>query len=104
MPAVYGRDLDLNLLRVFGMVAESGGVTEAARRLYMTQPAVSAALRRLTTAVGAPLFVRSGRGLAMTSRGQRLRAGLDRHFQPLLDAALAPPSFDPASDDSTIRL
>ena len=40
----------------------------------------------------------------MTSRGQRLRAGLDRHFQPLLDAALAPPSFDAATDDSTIRL
>ncbi|MES1206334.1 MAG: LysR family transcriptional regulator [Pseudomonadota bacterium] len=104
MPGVYGRDLDLNLLRVFAMVAESGGVTEAARRLYMTQPAVSAALRRLTSAVGAPLFVRSGRGLAMTSRGQRLRAGLERHLPPLLDAALAPPSFDPGTNDSTIRL
>lgn len=62
MPGIYGRDLDLNLLRVFAVVAESASVTDAAKRLYMTQPAVSAALRRLTTAVGAPLFVRSGRG------------------------------------------
>jgi LysR family transcriptional activator of mexEF-oprN operon len=104
MPEIYGRDLDLNLLRVFAVVAEAGGVTEAARRLYMTQPAVSAALRRLTTAVGAPLFVRSGRGLAMTGRGQRLRAGLERHLQPLVDAALAPASFDPSTTDRTIRL
>ena len=47
----YGRDLDLNLLRVFAVVAEAGSVTQAAARLYLTQPAVSAALRRLRTAV-----------------------------------------------------
>jgi LysR family transcriptional activator of mexEF-oprN operon len=104
MPSVYGRDLDLNLLRVFALVAESGSVTEAARRLYMTQPAVSAALRRLTTAVGTPLFVRSGRGLALTSRGQRLRAGLELHLQAIVDAALAPPGFDPLTSDRTLRL
>ncbi|PCC74110.1 LysR family transcriptional regulator, mexEF-oprN operon transcriptional activator [Nannocystis exedens] len=100
----YGRDLDLNLLRVFAVVAEVGSVTEAARRLYLTQPAVSAALRRLTTAVGAPLFVRSGRGLVLTSRGERLRAGVQPHLQALIDAALAVPSFDPATSERTLRL
>lgn len=104
MPNVYGRDLDLNLLRVFAVVAEAGSVTEAARRLYLTQPAVSAALRRLTTAVGAPLFVRSGRGLALTSRGLRLRAGIQPHLQPLIDAALVAPAFDPATSERTLRL
>lgn len=104
MPKVYGRDLDLNLLRVFAVVAESGSVTEAASHLYLTQPAVSAALRRLTVTIGAPLFVRSGRGLVLTSRGQRLRAGLQAHLQALVDAALAPPTFEPATSDRTIRL
>jgi LysR family transcriptional activator of mexEF-oprN operon len=104
MPKVYGRNLDLNLLRVFAVVAECGSVTEAASRLYLTQPAVSAALRRLTTTVGAPLFVRSGRGLVLTSRGERLRIGLQPHLQALVDAALAPPTFDPATSDRTIRL
>jgi DNA-binding transcriptional LysR family regulator len=84
--------------------AESGSATQAASRLYLTQPAVSAALRRLTTTVGAPLFVRSGRGLALTSRGERLRAAVQRHLQLLVDAALAPPTFDPATSDRTIRL
>lgn len=104
MHSVYGRDLDLNLLRVFAVVAECGSVTEAASRLYLTQPAVSAALRRLTTTIGAPLFVREGRGLALTSRGERLRTGLHPHLAALVEAALAPAEFDPATSDRTIRL
>jgi LysR family transcriptional regulator, mexEF-oprN operon transcriptional activator len=104
MPKVYGRDLDLNLLRVFAVVAEAGSVTEAASRLYLTQPAVSAALRRLTEAVGAPLFARNGRGLVLTSRGERLRAAMQQHLQALIDAALAPASFDPKTSDRTLRL
>ncbi len=104
MPEIHGRDLDLNLLRVFAVVAESGSVTEAARRLYLTQPAISAALRRLTTVVGAPLFLRSGRGIALTSRGERLRAGLEAHLGPLVDAALAPATFDPKTSERTLRL
>lgn len=100
----YGRDLDLNLLRVFAVVVDCGGVTAAASRLYLTQPAVSAALRRLRTAVGAPLFVRRGRGLVLTSRGQRLHAATRPHLQALVDAALAPPSFDPRTSERTLRL
>jgi LysR family transcriptional regulator, mexEF-oprN operon transcriptional activator len=100
----YGRDLDLNLLRVFAVVADSSSVTAAASRLYLTQPAVSAALRRLTTSVGAPLFVRHGRGLALTSRGDRLRAALRPHLQPLVDAALTTSDFEPRTSDRTLRI
>lgn len=104
MPSVYGRDLDLNLLRVFAVVAEAGSVTEAASRLYITQPAVSAALRRLQTATGAPLFVRAGRGLALTSRGEQLRARVLPHLQALVEAALVPAEFDPRTSERTFRL
>ena len=104
MPKVYGRDLDLNLLRVFAIVAETGSVTEAASRLYLTQPAVSAALRRLTNVVGAPLFARSGRGLVLTSRGTRLRDGLRPHLQRIIEAALDPDAFDPRTSERTLRL
>lgn len=104
MTASYGRDLDLNLLRVFAVVADAQSVTEAASRLYLTQPAVSAALRRLQTAIGAPLFVRRGRGIALTSRGERLRATIHPHLQTLVDAALSPPRFDLATTERTIRL
>jgi LysR family transcriptional regulator, mexEF-oprN operon transcriptional activator len=100
----YGRDLDLNLLRVFTVVAESGSVTLAAGRLYLTQPAVSAALRRLTDAVGAPLFARQGRGLVLTSRGERLLSRVRAHLAALVEAALAAPRFDAATSERTFRL
>jgi LysR family transcriptional activator of mexEF-oprN operon len=104
MPENYGRDLDLNLLRVFVVVAEQRSVTQAAARLYLTQPAVSAALRRLTAAIGAPLFARQGRGLALTGRGEQLLAGSRAHLAALVDAALAPAAFDPRTSERTLRL
>src|SRR5688572_25873786 len=99
MSRSYGRDLDLNLLRVFLVVAEQGSVTNAASALYQTQPAVSAALRRLTDAVGAALFVRQGRGLTLTSRGTRLLAAVRPHLTGLVEAALSPAEFDPATSE-----
>ncbi|MET0390395.1 MAG: LysR family transcriptional regulator [Polyangiales bacterium] len=100
----YGRDLDLNLLRVFVVVASARSVTRAAAQLYLTQPAVSAALRRLTRAVGTPLFVRSGRGLALTQRGQRLFATARPLLEALTTAALSPPVFDPKTSERILRL
>ncbi|OJT25844.1 LysR family transcriptional regulator [Archangium sp. Cb G35] len=104
MHGIYEKDLDLNLLRVFVVVAEAGSVTEAASRLYLTQPAVSAALRRLTTAVGAPLFVRAGRGLALTTRGRRLFTTAQPHLQALVEAAVAPAAFDAKTSERTVRI
>ncbi|HSO35045.1 MAG TPA: LysR family transcriptional regulator [Labilithrix sp.] len=104
MNQVYGRDLDLNLLRVFVVTAEAGGVTAAAGRLYLTQPAVSAALKRLAEAVGAPLFVRAGRGLALTARGKALLLAARPHLEALVGAALSPATPEPRSSARTVRI
>src|SRR5678815_4458217 len=104
MPNVYGRDLDLNLLRVFAVVADAGSVTVAASRLYLTQPAVSAALRRLTESVGTRLFVRAGRGIALTPHGERLHASVRTHLAALTDAVRGPAVFDPKTVERTIRI
>lgn len=104
MNEVYERDLDLNLLRIFAVVAERGSVTEAAAQLYLTQPAVSAALRRLNEALGVRLFERQGRGLALTHRGSRLLDQVRPHLAALVEAAMAPPAFDPRTSDHTFRL
>ena len=100
----YERDLDLNLLRVFVVVGETGSVTAAARRLYLTQPAVSAALRRLATAVRAPLFLRAGRGLVLTERGRQLFGSARRHLEALVEAALSPGPFDAKTSERTVRV
>ncbi|MET0794599.1 MAG: LysR family transcriptional regulator, partial [Polyangiaceae bacterium] len=104
MNLVYERDLDLNLLRVFVVVAEAGSVTSAAQQLYLTQPAISAALRRLTERVGAPLFARAGRGLTLTARGNQLFYTARPHLSALVGAALSPAEFDPQLSDETVRL
>lgn len=100
----YLRDLDLNLLRVFVVVAEERSLTRAAARLYVTQPAVSASIRRLTDFIGAELFTRQGHGVVLTTRGADLLATAQEHLRPLVAAAAAVPAFDPALSAATARI
>lgn len=104
MNGSYGRDLDLNLLRVLVAVADHGTVTAAASALYLTQPAVSASLKRLKRSVGAPLFGRQGRGIVLNARGARLVAEARPHLTALVEATLDPQTFDPRTSDRTFRI
>jgi DNA-binding transcriptional LysR family regulator len=60
------------LLRSFVAVAESGGFTNAAKRLNSTQSTVSAQIQRLEEDAGRSLFVRSTRSVQLTSAGETL--------------------------------
>src|SRR4051794_16470358 len=104
MHGVYERDLDLNLLRVFAVVADEGSITRAASRLYITQPAVSAAMRRLSEFVGAELIARQGRGVVLTTRGAELAVAARAYLGPLVAATLAVPVFDPKTSTASVRL
>lgn len=66
------RNLDITALRSFVAVADEGKVTAAAGRLNLTQSAVSMQLKRLEESLGAGLFDRSGRGVALTAEGELL--------------------------------
>lgn len=67
-----GRPLNLNLLRIFVKVYETGHVTRAAEELGMSQPAVSAGLTRLAGHYGQPLFQRTKNGIAPTRLADKL--------------------------------
>ncbi len=54
------RRVDLNLLIVFETLMHERSVTRAAEKLFLGQPAISAALSRLRTLFDDPLFVRTG--------------------------------------------
>jgi DNA-binding transcriptional LysR family regulator len=104
MNLVHTRNLDLNLLPVLVAVAETGSVTAAAERLYLTQSAISAALGRLRSVIGEAIVTRQGRGVVLTERGARLVAEARPHLDAILQAALEPARFDPATSDRTLRL
>jgi DNA-binding transcriptional LysR family regulator len=97
------QDIDLNLLRVFDAVLHEKGVTPAAARLGLTQPAVSNALARLRKLFGDALFVRTPRGVDATPFARELAEPV-RQALALLESALAHgPGFDPASSTRAFR-
>jgi DNA-binding transcriptional LysR family regulator len=65
---------DLNLLTALDILLAEGSVAGAARRLGLSDSAMSRTLARLRAATGDPLLVRAGRGLAPTPRACELRA------------------------------
>ncbi len=65
-------DVDLHSLRIVRAIADHGTISAAARALGYSQPALSQHLRRVGERIGAPLVVRSGRGVRLTELGQVL--------------------------------
>lgn len=97
------QDLDLNLLRVFDAVLREKGVTAAAARLELTQPAVSNALARLRAVLGDALFVRTPSGMEPTPFARGVAEPV-RQALALLDSALAHgPGFEPATATRSFR-
>jgi DNA-binding transcriptional LysR family regulator len=97
------QDVDLNLLRVFDAVLRDKGVTSAAARLGLTQPAVSNALARLRAVFGDALFVRTAAGMDPTPFARELAEPV-RQALALLESALAHgPGFDPATSTRAFR-
>ena len=64
--------LDLRDLRYFEVIAETGHLGRAAKKLHRTQPALTGCVRRLEEALGTRLFERVGRGIRLTAAGQAL--------------------------------
>lgn len=81
-------DIDLNLLRVFQVVADERSVTRAADRLGLSQPAVSNALKRLRSLLQDQVLIRGKGGFHMTPKGERLSLLLGE-VMPQIEAALA---------------
>lgn len=62
-----------NNLHIFIVVSETGSLTEAAKKLYISQPAISQAIKKLEKELNVRLFFRSKRGgLVLTDVGERI--------------------------------
>lgn len=76
-------DLNLREIRAFVTVAEAGNFTRAAAQLHLSQPALTVQIRRLEEIVGARLFDRNSRSVALTQTGRELLPLLRRSLDDM---------------------
>ncbi|MGZ3405206.1 MAG: LysR family transcriptional regulator, partial [Polyangia bacterium] len=89
--------VDLNLLVVLEAIYTEGGVTQAAKKLHLTQPAISHSLGRLRELFEDPLFVREGRRLVPTPLARNLIDPLRRSLRGLESTLNEVEHFDPST-------
>ncbi len=93
--------LDLDQLRTFIAIVETGSFTRAAEAVFKTQSAVSMQMRRLEERIGKPIFARDGRASKLTEEGERL-LGFARRMMRLNDETVA--AFDDEELSGAVRL
>ena len=97
------RSFDLNLLVVLHALITERSVSRAATKLHLSQPATSAALKRLRSALHDSLLVRDGLKMVLTPRAEELLTPLENILGQIgtLDT---PRGFDPAIFQRTMRI
>ncbi|MDR6501974.1 DNA-binding transcriptional LysR family regulator [Burkholderia ambifaria] len=96
--------LDARLMRILLVLLTERTVSRAAVRLNMSQPATSAALKRLRTLLGDPLLVRSRYGMVPTEFGARLIEPLRNALRVIDFIRIQQPTFDARTSVRTYRI
>jgi DNA-binding transcriptional LysR family regulator len=97
-------NIDLNLIVAFDALAHERNVTAAARRIGVTQSAMSHALRRLRELFGDPLLVRGRSGMVLTPRAEQLAVPVRSGLVTLGRALSGPGRFEPATARRAFRI
>jgi DNA-binding transcriptional LysR family regulator len=95
MTSAHLHDVDLNLLVALDQLLQTRSVTAAARRMQLTQPAMSRVLGRLRQTFDDPLFVRGPRGLLTTPRAEAITPLLAEALVRVDHVLRGPERFDP---------
>jgi DNA-binding transcriptional LysR family regulator len=98
------RSLDIGLLRTFDALMHERSVSRAAARLFLSQPAVSAALNRLRETFNDPLFTRTSHGVAPTARAHALAPQVEKLLAGIAALLDADQPFDPAQSSRIFRI
>jgi DNA-binding transcriptional LysR family regulator len=96
--------IDLNLFTVFEAIYCEGNLTQAAKRLNLTQPAISHALARLRVRLDDPLFERHGHKMRPTPLAQNLLPDIQHALNQLNHALQVAHIFDASKSDKTFTL
>lgn len=95
---------DLNLLRVLDALLREGSTVKAGRRIGLSQPAVSASLSRLRTALKDELFLRRGQGLEPTDDAKSLELPLRDILDGIELMFEKPKVFDPRTAQASFKI
>lgn len=98
------RKLDLNLFIVLEALVREHSVTRAADRLGLSQPAVSAALKRLRQQLDDPLLVRTRDGMLPTPRAQEIYSSFGHSLDALQNVLQDGPAFAPERTQRSFNL
>lgn len=96
--------LDLNLLAALDALLAERNVTRAAKRLHISQPALSARLGKLRLVFGDALLIPSQRGMIATQRALELQAPLRSALEQLRSVTQTRARFNPATARQTISI
>ena len=96
-------NVDLNLLVTFNALMEERSITGAARRMFLSQPAMSRAVDRLQSMFNDELLVRTTNGYEPTHRASVIYAELQQ-LLPRVEALFAESKFDPAELREQFRI
>ena len=66
------KNINLNLFRIFYEVAQYHSISDAAKNMYLSQPAISKALKNLESELNVMLFYRTLNGIVLTDKGKEL--------------------------------
>jgi LysR family nod box-dependent transcriptional activator len=97
-------NFDLNLLVAFDALLEERNVTRAARRLNVTQSAMSASLKRLRDSLGDPLLVQHGKTMVPTPHALALAPEVAASIAALRRLIQPSTGFDPRTSGRTFRI
>ncbi|UVK50120.1 LysR family transcriptional regulator (plasmid) [Mesorhizobium sp. AR02] len=98
------KGLDLNLLVVLDALLAERGLTAAARRINLSQPAMSAAVARLRDYFGDELFTTSGRERFLTPRATALAPAVRDALLHIHCSIISSDPFNPAQSDRRFRI
>lgn len=97
-------DINMNLLLALEALLREASVTRAAKRVHITQSAMSRNLAALRELVGDPLLIRGPAGMSLTPRAEALMAPLELGLRQLQRALGQETVFDPASSGRRFTL
>jgi len=97
-------NFDLNLLRAFDVLMQEQNVSNAAKRMHLSQPAMSNTLSRLRDLLDDPVLVRTSLGMQPTPKAKSLEKSIRTALQTIDQSLCAEPDFNPATSEQVFHI